>query len=414
MLDCPLHRRPARRSKGFTLIELLVVIGIIIVLISILLPVVSMIRRKGDEANTRNFVNQLGTAIERYQQDFRAYPGPLANNEMDLAEGYTGYHDYNTILSYEGFTKGLYITPNANYDTSPGIGATAADFTMPENLVLGLLGGMHVDSTDTTQLDYDPTAVGGGPASLSRIGPPKRYPPYLDSKNLSWRASDAASPNGTLTGHFWDESGDALDTMIPCFIDTFTNPMPILYMRAKVGVNLTAGAVTGDTDYGDNYNPIVTDDFSEKSAPLTGSSPQAYAQRAGAYDISQIIAYTAPYTGTWPNLTRDSNWPPKSGAGNTPTGRSIGIGKSSPRQYTFPGANQYHGLFMSKWTSLSAPPPSMTNGSTTYVYPYDAYPYLIGQAGGVRQKDSYILISAGADRIYGTDDDICNFGTVGQ
>ncbi len=29
-----------------------------------------------------------------------------------------------------------------------------------------------------------------------------------------------------------------------------------------------------------------------------------------------------------------------------------------------------------------------------------------------RSKDTYILISAGPDRVYGTADDICSFGTV--
>ena len=69
------------------------------------------------------------------------------------------------------------------------------------------------------------------------------------------------------------------------------------------------------------------------------------------------------------------------------------------------GGNIYHGLRTVTWTAT----PSL--GSQ---FPYDAYPYLIGSSGTVRQKDSYILISAGADRIYGTADDIVNFGTVGD
>jgi hypothetical protein len=64
------------------------------------------------------------------------------------------------------------------------------------------------------------------------------------------------------------------------------------------------------------------------------------------------------------------------------------------------------------WTAPVSP--SMTKGATGYAYPYDAYPYLIGTAGQARQKDGYILIAAGANRTYGTEDDICNFGTVGQ
>jgi hypothetical protein len=64
-------------------------------------------------------------------------------------------------------------------------------------------------------------------------------------------------------------------------------------------------------------------------------------------------------------------------------------------------------------------------GSTPYYYPYDAYAYFTNYALPVptqanpgiiptpRQKDRYIIISAGKDRVYGTDDDITNFGSVG-
>ena len=64
----------------------------------------------------------------------------------------------------------------------------------------------------------------------------------------------------------------------------------------------------------------------------------------------------------------------------------------------------------------------------TYAYPYDAYDYFVdpstydrtqatlsdaGYAGKkTRKKDSYVLVSAGRDRVYGTADDITNFGNV--
>ena len=62
-------------------------------------------------------------------------------------------------------------------------------------------------------------------------------------------------------------------------------------------------------------------------------------------------------------------------------------------------------------------------------FPYDAYDYFVDPASydrtqastptaaqlaakRVRKKDSYVLVSAGKDRIYGTADDITNFGSV--
>jgi hypothetical protein len=62
-----------------------------------------------------------------------------------------------------------------------------------------------------------------------------------------------------------------------------------------------------------------------------------------------------------------------------------------------------------------------------YTYPYDCFPYFrdpalsnaqpptgTGHPGPhvARQKDRFILISAGPDRVYGTSDDITNFGPV--
>lgn len=402
MLDCPLHS-PRFRPTGFTLIELLVVITIIVVLIGILLPVIGKIRLYSQEADTKNWVNELGSAIERYQQDFKAYPGPLANNEMDLGDTQPQI-TYNSILATPGYTTGFGLPsnlPTGAYDISEGTLAVSQHFTMSENLVLGLLGGLHADIVTATQLDYDPSAVGGGPVSLSTVLPPKRYPPYLDSKQLSWQTGS----NGK-TGHFYDEAGPAYDTIIPCFVDRFTNPMPILYMRAKVGANPQPGDVTAD-QYADAFNPIVTDDFTE-AAPAAATAGGGFVKRAGQYDISQIIAYTGAYTGTWPTLVRDTAIPP--------TGISIGIGKSAKwGHYTAkPAANNlYHGLQMQTWSVAPATYPQGTPTLTSQ-YPYDAYPYLVGSAGQVRQKDGFILISAGPDRVYGTEDDICNFGTAGQ
>ena len=52
-------------------------------------------------------------------------------------------------------------------------------------------------------------------------------------------------------------------------------------------------------------------------------------------------------------------------------------------------------------------------GTNTYYVPYDAYPYFENPSmpNTPRQKDGYVLISAGTDRVYGTPDDITNFGS---
>jgi hypothetical protein len=243
---------------------------------------------------------------------------------------------------------------------------------MSENLVLGLLGGLHQDATIKTQLDYDPSAVGSGPTSLNTVGLPKRYPAYIDAKQLSWQIG----ANGK-SGHYFDAAGSANDSIIPEFVDRFADPMPILYMRAKVGSNPAASTVSAGT-FTNYYNPIVTNDLSEVNATDTGGN---YLIRQGQYDISQISAYTSS---------------------------TIGVGRNQKVQ--FPGN---HGLQMLPWANPSLAPTAPT-GPNAQLTLYDAYPYFTGSAGTPREKDAYILISAGADRVYGTADDITNFGTVGE
>lgn len=101
-------------------------------------------------------------------------------------------------------------------------------------------------------------------------------------------------------------------------------------------------------------NPVITDN---------GGGPPPL--RTGPYDLSQIIGYTGSKIGA----------PPAAG----------------------------HGL-----RSVN------TTATLTGTAPFDAYPYFLNPniPDTPRQKDTFILIAAGPDRIYGTADDITNFGSV--
>ena len=85
-------RAGARRRPAFTLIELLVVIAIISLLVGILVPVVSMAVRKGEDARCRARVAELASGCMAYHTEHLRYPGQeypdlLAGN---TAGGYTG------------------------------------------------------------------------------------------------------------------------------------------------------------------------------------------------------------------------------------------------------------------------------------------------------------------------------------
>jgi hypothetical protein len=140
--------------------------------------------------------------------------------------------------------------------------------------------------------------------------------------------------------------------------------------------------------------------------------------RVGQYDLHQIIGYTGAMIGT----------------GRKPAGPNVGW-----------SGNPMHGL-----SATAADPVDVVStlrppgaGAVKYYYPFNAYAYFrnpslstpvdwtvdssgtptadptYSNTSAARndvpfQKDGFILISAGPDRIYGTKDDITNFGGVGQ
>ncbi|HEV2294389.1 MAG TPA: prepilin-type N-terminal cleavage/methylation domain-containing protein [Tepidisphaeraceae bacterium] len=345
------------RSRGFTLIEILVVIGIIVVLLGILIPVVSKVRKSAQVAAVQAQINDIQGSIQQYQQDHGALPGPLAYNQIRMPTGFT--------MAVDTASAGTEFDPNLE----------EAQITMAENLVLGLAGGLERDAT-TGAIRYDPTLVGGGAMNLNP-GNPKKGRAYIEPKNLSWRVVD-----GRKTGKYADGAGEATDSEIPEILDTFPNPMPILYLRARKGQQ-PPGSTPDTWTPVNNYIITHTD----------GGVPTY----VGQYDLSQIIAYTGPDAGG--NFIGE--------------GKSISVGDYEPAsKRPTDGAKLPHGL---------TPPVlarTMDKGDTTnYEYPYNAYPYFRDPSSSTtspqpRAKDGYILISAGLDRVYGTEDDITSFGPV--
>lgn len=63
-----------RVRRGFTMIELLMVLAIIAVLSSMLLPVVSLARKKAAETNTMALMRKVETGLELFKGEFATYP----------------------------------------------------------------------------------------------------------------------------------------------------------------------------------------------------------------------------------------------------------------------------------------------------------------------------------------------------
>jgi len=404
------HTKGDLKRFGFTMTELLIVIAVIVILVSILIPTVGKIQRRAKAASTQAFIAQLSSAIDAYYGDFHAYPGPFSNDQVFNGNPSGGGVQGGTVDPFGNtnvFSNGGSATLNPPAVIPPGFDTTSPRFsqiTMSENLVLGLLGGLRLDmAANPPNLVYDPSQVGSGPLSLNAASP-KRFNPYIEDASLSWHIG----ANGK-TGAYQDETGTpAHDSVIPEFVDRFSDPLPILYLRAKVG----AAGFAAPGAYTTANNPIITNG---NTINFNGTTYL----RVGQYDITQFEGYTANYTSSAPGAARDGATPPGTNSISIGTGKDLTQictdGSGTMVSYHGPA---YHGLRTININSTLSINAHAQNTEEKYFFPYDAYAYFQNPAMSTlnspvaRQKDAYILISAGEDRVYGTDDDITNFGSV--
>jgi prepilin-type N-terminal cleavage/methylation domain-containing protein len=354
-----------RDRKAFTLIEVLVTIGIIVVLISILVPAVGRIRRSAYVADTQAMLNSLAAGIERYRQDFSAFPGPLANDQM----GATALTLRVVTPIPAGFAGGN-IVQNVPA-TVPGGAAfpTFVSITGTHNLVLGLLGGLSYDPnapSGSSPIVYNPSLVGQGPSSLNPANL-RSFAAYAETRNLSWRQDATAGRTGAV---LYEDSLTANDCIIPSFMDRFPDAMPVIYLRARVGATSPAAWRT--------------------SLPSGGTG-------TAQYDLAHAIGYTTSRIGNPAGITDNLDQVP---------------GGSGSRENTSPGT---HGLRSNLNGAVWGPPMNagnVRNSSYNYPYPFNLYVANPANPTQARNADGYIIITAGPDRIYGTNDDITTFGQI--
>lgn len=293
--------RTVRRQTAFTLTELLITIGIIVLLIGILLPTVSAVRRAAWGADTKNTISQISSAITRYYQDHNAYPGAFRNTSFLGDAGQVGL-------------DGVEIAFGTNFDP----------ITMTESMTVALLGGLWTDlAASAHKFDAARTTSGRGPQSLNPQSP-KQYTAYMP-------ASDK-----TLSPGLMSDAGipDMNDSVIPEFLDAWPQgeQLPIIYMRATSGAN---GIISDGNDTGTNFYQ---------------------------YDLRFITPYLRPTDGL----------------------SGLGVMADGITDKPLPNALAY-------FKHPSVPGPNNASGTPV-------------------EKDRFLLIAAGADRIFGTNDDIRSWG----
>jgi len=117
-----------RKRKGLTLIEILTVVGIIAILVGLLLPATSMVRRMAREAKQRAQFTAIGLGLEAFKNDFGTYPasnrslsgrteyyeGAQKLSEALLGRDLLGYHPQADLTTPDLIVGSPYFDPNGS------------------------------------------------------------------------------------------------------------------------------------------------------------------------------------------------------------------------------------------------------------------------------------------------------------
>lgn len=277
---------PAGRRRGFTLTELLVVVGIIIALAALLIPALAHVKRKGNDSASRGLLMSISKSIDTYYNTFSAYPGPLGpgvtNSTSDKA---SGAQNLLIGLSFPMLPTGAVQLP--------GGGAVPTSAGTPST-------GIYVNPT----LAEGPRNYAKGNLMFEAL--PPFYP--VNTQSLSATATPNAWPQGGFAGALTGANKLAF----PVLVDSYGDPLPILYYRRTPGIraggalpvarlNPSAGAaaffVSENGEYtnatalksatGRIYDQTKTDETPSRATELTPNLLGLLYREAGGTDAMQ-------------------------------------------------------------------------------------------------------------------------------
>ena len=350
-------RRPAPRA--FSLVELLTVIAIMVLLIAILVPAVNTVRITAREKTTLSTIGSLGTALETFRADQQVggiYP-PSAPDHMDGTQ-----LTYSMRSPYQGLDgySARYIRPAA--------GAGLLVWALAGADMLGTPGfRTFQDGSQYWADDTFATENGEGAYSLSsdtREPLRSRVAPFVDLSKIEvtkWNSElQVTGGNGSFELPIETEAADSLGIdagmrerrLFPMFVDSFGGPM--LYWRADPAGRMVADNSPTDSEVsGTNRNLRGIYHFRDNASLVDPTADNAAVLRLTASNKKHRLAfeYAAPVV-------------------------------PSDIQLNQPGTYNFAAYIRNKATEAKVTP---------------------------ARADSFLLISAGADGIFGTGDDIANF-----
>lgn len=347
----------SRIARGFTLVELLAVVIIIGLLISILVPSVNAVRTNAKNAATKSTLSSISTGLEMFKADGRiggAYPPSVSDRDPAGASGSARLVDDpytrasgRTLGTFEITGAGLLVWALAGADRlgSPGFKPFRTGNQNPN--------GLWSEDTDGTFDSGTPTQSGAyalyPSTDSTRGGQPvhTRAGPYVDIQKV--KTSQLVRDNFEVEAERRVIGPTApLNRPYPMFLDAFG--FPILYFRAD-----PAGPNLADRDpRGINSNNAAQRGryhFQDNKQLLAGSS---------GYQPLKLKAGAAAHKLTW-----------TSGQGYAPI-----TGAVDPQQFGF----------------------------AAYIRDPN-----VNAKNAPQNADTFLLISPGADGVYGTGDDVTNF-----
>lgn len=363
-------RRTETRRAGFTLVELLTVIAIIGLLIGILVPSLTAVRRSARDTATRSVHSTLATAIATFQADQKV--GGALPPSMSDADGVTA----GSPKTWQ--VRNPYIAQGVTNDQGTNIriaGAGLLVWALAGADLLGTPGFRTFRSTsalwsmDTDGGSVAPNATNFGAYALNNsTNQPMvaRSGPYVDMSKVKVtslvKKSGGSSFDIPAEVEAREQGGQpAAVRKFPVFLDG--HGFPVLYYRADLaGVRMADAAKKGGNPQAPTGDQRGIYHYNDNDSLLGTPNPP---------ELS-----SGPNNGLILRPTRESNF-----ANIHKLSFTFLAPNADPQQNPGP-ARGFHRYIRNK-------------GVTAKFAPHNA--------------DSFLLISPGADGRYGTADDIANF-----